>query len=236
MRPALELAVKAGIPVMLAMAVSPLLMAGCWSESPSISSDVSTRDMTLHVLVQGDADRTLVHASLLGPRSVVSLVEGDRLVARAGGAEIGMTHRPDDDGYEASLDAGVVDIGIQIQRSLPNESAEIMVGMPPATTITISPQASRGEPLTVTWTPSEGPHTTTLGVTGTCMPVTSRILALDPGTYTFLPADLAGASTETCTATVTLTRALVVQATPPPLMRTYVSVTQTATMSFESTP
>lgn len=236
MRPALAVAVKAVIPAMPAMVVIPVLMAGCWSEGPSVSTDVSTRDMTLQVVVRGDADRTLVHVSVVGPRSLVSLIEGDRLVARVGGAEIGMTHRPDDDSYEASLDAGVVDIGIGLQRSPPDEPAEIVIGMPPATTITIAPQASRGEPLTVTWTPSEGPHTTTLAVTGTCLPVTSRTLAVDPGTYTFLPADLAGASTETCSATVTLTRALVVQATPPPLMGTYGSATQTATTNFESTP
>jgi hypothetical protein len=219
-----------------ASAVVSTLMAGCWSELPVISSDVSTHDITAHVIAVGDADGTTVSASLLGPKSYVILVDDDRLLLRVGGAEVGMTRLPDEDAYEASLVAGAVDLELQLQRSPPNEAAEIAIGMPPATALTTVPQASRQAPITVTWTANDGPQMTTLSVSGTCLPATSRMLAIDPGTYTFLPADLAGASTETCTATVILTRALVVQATPPPLMRTYVSATQTATTSFESTP
>lgn len=220
----------------MAPAAMTLFVAGCWSELPTISSDVSTRDMTAYVIAEGDADGTTVNASLLGPKSHVILVEDDRVVLRVGDAEVGMTRRPDDDSYEARLVAGVVDLALVLQRPPPNEVAEITIGMPPATPITIAAQASRGDPLTVTWTPSEGPHTTTLSIEGTCLPPTSRVLAIDPGTYTFQPADLAGASAETCAATVTLVRMLVVQAKPPPLMHTYVSSTQTATTSFESTP
>jgi len=211
-----------------------LLATGCSSERPWLSSDVATRDIAISVTARGDAAATRVEAQMVGDTRV-HLVPGDRIELHAGTTALVMSEAGDGV-YQAALPPGVTELEIRLERPEPDEDASLRWEMPPATSITSAPQASRGEPLTVTWTASAGPHTTTLDVSGSCLPPLSRELSVDPGSYTFQPADLMGPSAEPCEATVTLRRALNTHLSPALLRPSNLAATQIATTTFESIP
>jgi hypothetical protein len=220
---------------MRVLAASCLVLAGCLVEEPFLSTDVATRDITAAVTAEGDAQRTRVSVNLSGPGGYVRLIEADRITVRADGRETNMERR-EGDVYEAAVAPGAEDLAVLLDRPAPAEDAVLAFSMAPATALTAPRRATRAEPLEVSWAASEGPHTTTLAVAGSCLPAISRVLTVDVGRYVFQAADLAGESTETCEATVTLTRALVEEPVAHPLARTYVSSTQIATRAFESSP
>lgn len=220
---------------MRAIVIGMLAVIGCSSEAPTVSSDVSTRDMSLSVGADGDAAGTHLRVWLGGPRGDLTLVGADRLVLRAGDTVIPMTR--DAQGHPAAdLAPGTVGLALRLGREAPETSVDVAIPMPPLTAITTPPTASRAAPLAVQWTPAEGRQKLTLELSGACIPAISRPLSIDVGSYTLQPADLVGPSGESCDVTMTLTRALVEQSDTPPLQHTYLSLTQVATAVFESTP
>jgi hypothetical protein len=220
---------------MRAIAIGMLAVLGCSSEPPIVSSDVSTRDMSLTVYADGDAAGTHVRVTLQGPRGPVTLVDSDRLVLHAG--DVGFPLARNETGFLVTdLAPGTAGLGLRIAREAPETSVDVAIPMPPLTAIDLPPSASRAAPLAVKWTPAEGPQTLTLALAGSCIPAISRPLSIDVGSYTLQPADLAGPSAETCAVTVTLTRALVEESDAPPLQHRYLSLTQVATAVLESAP
>ncbi len=222
----------------LLLSLSPLslaLLAGCWSEPPYLSTDVSTRDMAFQAEVIGDDARTTVKASLVGPGGAVRLLDGDRLSLRAEGVEVPLLKGPEGS-YEATIGPGIVDLALALDRDAPDESAMLSLPMPPLSALSVDPMASRQAPLVITWTPGDGLYQSVLSVTGTCITPASRDLSVDPGTYSFQPADLASGSAETCQVTVTLQRSRQGQEEAPPLKTSYFAGSQIMIATLLSTP
>lgn len=221
--------------LMRALLAAVFALAACSSEAPVLSSDISTRDMSLDVEAAGDAAGTHLRVSLRGPGGAVNLIGRDRLVLAAGAREVPMRRDAEGD-HLAELAPGTVGLALHLEREAPEASADVEVPMPPLTALIAPASASRAAALEVQWTPATGPQTLTLSLAGTCIPPIARPLSIDAGHYTLLPADLAGPTTETCAVTVTLTRAVEQQSTAGPFERAGLSLTQIATATFESTP
>lgn len=218
--------------------LSPLslaLLAGCWSEPPYLSTDVSTRDMAFQAEVLGDDARTTVKASLIGPGGAVRLLDGDRLSLRAEGVEVPLI-KGSEGSFKATIGPGIVDLVLALDRDAPDESAMLSLPTPPLSALSVDPTVSRQTSLVITWTPGDGLYQSKLSVTGTCITPASRDLTIDPGTYSFQPADLASGSAETCEVTVTLQRSVQGQKEAPPLKTSNFASAQTMIATLLSTP
>lgn len=206
-----------------------VFLVACSSTPPTISSDVSSRDMRIGASIVADETGSPLVAYVDGPHGFVALVEGDRLVARQGTNDSPLAKLAADREY--GLDLGPVGGEIDVVLLRPHDTPiQTSMFLPPPFVVHAPASASRAAPLTITWDASSGPYSVALSVSGTCLAGSTRTLSLDAGTYTINAGELAQPSaTATCTATVTMVRS-------SPLGTSYPSATQTRHATFESTP
>jgi len=204
-----------------------LLLGGlvACSDAPSpVSSDMSSRDITITVAVDGTAARTRLTGSVRTPSAGVRFVEGDQLrfVTDTLEGPVSLTQSA------FALDLPPYGGPVVVRLSRPEgRGGDVVAEARVASPFRIDAPASArlGAPITLVW---EGgaPRdiTTTLGVTGPCIAPQSRPLTFDAGTYTFNAGELErrGAAPP-CAVTVTVVKKLA-------------SATQTATRTFEVSP
>jgi hypothetical protein len=203
-----------------------VVLVACSTAKPIISSDISSRDTRLLPTIAANESGAFLEANLEGPSGPMTLVDGDRLVARLPNEVPLVALGPGTYGLDLGPVTGNIDVVL-----LRTHDANVDVGifLPAAFTLHAPTTASRSAELTLTWDASSGPYSVTLSINGTCVASVSRTLSFDSGSYTFNPSELATTVASTCTATVVMVRA-------NPANRQSSSVTQTRTVTFESTP
>jgi hypothetical protein len=182
-------------------AVSLSLALGCTIPPSRSSTELSTRDMRLSVLLEGESTGTKVRASLVGPFGDFDLEGGDTFSLYAAGQPFALSS--DGHGtFVAEAPARSGDFVFDLVRPA-DRGARVTLSMPPDTDLVADPPTARVVP--VRWTPSDGAFATTLDTEGTCIAGGSVTPTRDTGAYLIDVAAL-GPKGGGCTLTVTLTR------------------------------
>ncbi|CAN5802671.1 hypothetical protein BH09MYX1_BH09MYX1_60880 [soil metagenome] len=192
------------------LALAPIILAcvACSDDLPSVSTDVSSRDIAIAMSLSGTPSSTVVSGRVSGPRGApLRLIEGDSLELRAPFAVISLA--VSQGSFSSTLPAFGGNVALALLRP-PGRGGDLGGAWVLATpfALTAPTTASRAATLSVTWEAATGPYATTIGVAGPCVLGVSRMLASDVGAYAFNPYELASsaAATGTCTVTVEIVK------------------------------
>lgn len=222
-------AVGARLGVSVAAAAIAALAPTCDRTLPLRSADIATRDTELHLTVEGDAQATRWLALLRGPAGAMELDDGDQLLvvgARMREAADGsyVVERPPDE------DAG----RLELRRQSPDEVAVATVQLPLLPTILVAPEARRGEPLAIGWTPDPHGGFADVHVEGGCLPALEAHVPAELASHTFESDELSGEGG--CEVLVTVTRLVLVELQAPPLARAPAHLARRAEARFQLQP
>lgn len=192
--------------------------------------EVSTRDLSIMLRVDGRSEGTTVTVQLGSPVGPLHLAATDRVAF--GPLELAADLEDGRPVYVARSGAigGILDLVIDRAR---DEDVRRSITVPPLPTVTEpSAEVSRGAPVSVAWKASSGTHVTRLRVSGVCIETLVRELAFEGGTYVVAAGDLAprdGAG-ERCPLTFAIERTVTVSS------GVYGVVQQIGARTVESSP
>lgn len=215
-------------------ALLALLAAGCSNTAePPLSSELSTNALMVAGSLQSNGEAILALAVLETAARATVTLSGDRLLLSDGADETDFAAY--DSGYVALLETSTTEPALILARGT-GERVSVTLPLPPAFALTPPPDASPlTAPFTFSWDEHQGAASIT--VTSPCFTEISRALALDVGTYTVQPADLAFVSDlAACDVTIVVSRSTTLSASAPALAEPVsMSVEQIRTVRFTGT-
>ena len=175
---------------LVAIAILGVVATACSDDPSPVSSDMSSRDITITVAVDGTAERTRVSGYFATPSSQVRLVGGDTFTVVTETTARHLALR--DSTFQIDLPPYGGPVSVRLTRPEGRGGdVEARARVAPPFVVRPPDAARASAPLTVTW---EGgtrrDFATTLSLTGPCITPQSRPLGLDTGTYTFNAGEL----------------------------------------------
>lgn len=190
----------------------PLLATACGDPEPTTTSGLSTDELSLQVLTDGDESGTDVTVGIYAKGYTyarLALADGDKLFLRVEGSAPIPLERSEGSGsatYSARFGLLEGEFSIDLERG----------GQPIRTKVTLPPSFAIDPPkdglhldraFTVTWSPAVATASVKATISSDCVRVGERALAHDTGSFTWSAADyVAGAEAPPCTATIKLSR------------------------------
>lgn len=182
--------------------------SACSDTISPLSSEVSTRDLRMTMIVEGSPLRTRVFGTLTFPASTFQLIEGDRLEIVVGDQVKRVTLS------EGTFAGDFPSYGGPLVARLARPAGrggdlEAVADLPAPFRVRAPKAARLASSVTFTWDAgvTKPTPTTKLSVTGTCVASIARELTTDTGRYSLNPGELEVAGrTPPCTVTVSVSK------------------------------
>ena len=175
-----------------------LAISGCPKHPIEVSTDVSTRDMSIAIEVKNEGGPTRVIARADGRlpyTSYLTLGAGDRFVLRGeheSDPTTAFTQDPNDETkYIAETERKSGTFVVDLLRDADRAILDSEVSIPPPFDLTgPSGIVRRGDPIVLRWQGATGTHTTGVVVAGTCTTGLNLPLHADTGEYVINPGEI----------------------------------------------
>jgi len=202
-----------------------LAVSGCGPHPIRVSTDVSTRDMSIAIEVKNEGGPTRVIAGANGRlpyTGALTLGPGDRFVLRGEHDSDPVTPFGQDPNqetkYVAETERASGTFVVDLLREGDAPMIDNAVAIPPPFDLTgPSGVLRRSDPIVLKWQGATGTHSTTVRVSGTCTAGLTIPLHVDTGEYVINGGEIPGPKSgafEECDVTITVTRTAPWSSTP----------------------
>lgn len=212
-----------------------LLPAACREMGVHESEDVSSRDISVAVTVNGGADRTEIRAEALArlPYSGrLELTGGDRFVVHGDPSNV-LQLSPEGD-LVATAPGNAGRFAVDLLRVVDHSMSDLGADLPPPFVLEPLPASvAWSAPIALQWNAAAGDYTTSVLVESSCSKPFARALAKDTGSYLINGGEIERLDrSATCKVTVSVVRTAKTVSTPG----LYARATQTRSFALEITP